>query len=96
VFQVYVVRAEGGKPRQLTEERTTSFGASWSRDGRWIYFASQRSGRFEVWKMPPQGGATVQVTRNGGTVALESRDGRTLYYAKGRDALWGKSAAGRR
>jgi len=55
---------------------------SYSRDGRWIYFASDRTGRFEVWKAPVAGGAAVQVTRNGGFVAFESLDGRYLSYTK--------------
>jgi Tol biopolymer transport system component/tRNA A-37 threonylcarbamoyl transferase component Bud32 len=90
LFQVYMVRADGGKPRQLTSGRFSNFAASWSRDGQWIYFASDRSGRLEVWKMPSQGGAPVQVTRNGGNAALESRDGKTLYYAKDPSTLWRK------
>ena len=31
-------------------------GASWSRDGKWIYFHSDRSGEHQVWKMPAGGG----------------------------------------
>jgi Tol biopolymer transport system component/serine/threonine protein kinase len=89
-WQIYAMRADGGKPRQLTNDQNDNFCASWSRDGRWIYFASRRTGRHEVWKLPSQGGAAVQVTRNGGTTALESRDGKTLYYAKD-DALWQKT-----
>ena len=90
VWRVYIVRADGGKPRPLTDDQSNNFVASWSRDGRWIYFASQRSGRLEVWKMPPQGGAAVQVTRNGGAAAIESRDGKTLYYSKDPNTLWRK------
>ena len=40
--------------------------------------------------MPSQGGAAVQVTRNGGTAPVESRDGKTLYYVKD-NALWRKT-----
>jgi hypothetical protein len=32
----------------------------------------------------------MQVTRNGGKAALESRDGKALYYAKDPYALWRK------
>ena len=39
---------------------------SWSRDGKWIYFASDRSGEYQVWKMPAGGGEAVQLTRKGG------------------------------
>jgi dipeptidyl aminopeptidase/acylaminoacyl peptidase len=62
---------------------------SWSRDGRWIYFDSDRSGRNEIWKIPAGGGQAVQVTRSGGVAALESPDG-NIYYLKGsgRSALF--------
>ena len=55
---------------------------SWSRDGRRVYFASRRSGKYEVWKVQLDGGEPVQVTRNGGHVALESVDGKSVYYTK--------------
>jgi Tol biopolymer transport system component len=64
-FQVYVIRADGGKPRQLTHERTSNFGASWSRDGRWIYFASQRSGMSEVWDADRRPALPLQFRRCG-------------------------------
>ena len=55
---------------------------SWSRDGRWIYFASDRSGKMQVWKTPLDGGPPVQVTTQGGFAPMESYDGKTLYFAK--------------
>ena len=55
---------------------------SWSRDGRWIYFASNRSGRRETWKIPAGGGTALQVTHEGGGPAFESADGEQLYYFK--------------
>jgi len=63
---------------------------SWSRDGRWIYFASNRTGAWQIWKMSSTGGPAEQVTRHGGFAAFESPDGRFLYYAKGLTApgLW--------
>ena len=60
---------------------------SWSRDGKWIYFASNRSGAWQVWRAPSEGGGPEeQVTRLGGFAAFESEDGQYLYYAKGRSA----------
>jgi hypothetical protein len=56
---------------------------SYSRDGQWIYFASERSGDWQVWKVPPAGGSAMQVTHEGGFAALEGLDG-YLYYAKSR------------
>jgi len=63
--------------RQLDEGRVPSF----SRDGKWIYFASDRHDDWQVWKIHRRGGNAVQVTRKGGFAALESSDG-YLYYAK--------------
>ena len=63
---------------------------SWSRDGLWIYFASDRDGTWQVWKMPSTGGPAVQVMHYGGYAAFESPDGKFLYYAKGPNVsgLW--------
>jgi len=35
-----------------------------------------------VWKAPIEGGQAVQVTKNGGREAFESRDGKFVYYSK--------------
>ena len=79
---IYVVSAEGGQPRRVTSDDLTVAAPSWSRDGKWIYFGSERSGTWQLWKIPPEGGQAVQVTRKGGFAALESCDGKTIYYAK--------------
>jgi Tol biopolymer transport system component len=66
------------------------FWSRWSRDGRWIYFASDRSGEYQVWKVPAGGGEAVRVTRKGGFAAFESSDGQWVYYTKNDGArnLW--------
>jgi hypothetical protein len=67
----------------LTTDPASDATAYWSRDGKWIYFASNRTGRLEVWKIPSDGSTReVKVTRNGGWRSRESLDRRTLYYQK--------------
>ncbi len=67
---------------------TNNGAANWSRDGKWIYFYSGHDGgAYQIWKMPFAGGSPVRVTTNGGVYAIESEDGRFLYYAKSR--VWG-------
>jgi Tol biopolymer transport system component/DNA-binding winged helix-turn-helix (wHTH) protein len=87
---IFVIDPEGGLPQRLTTDPADDVVPSWSRDGRWIYFASMRTARWQVWKVPAAGGRAVQVTRQGGFAAFESPDGRTLYYTKGLtvEGLW--------
>lgn len=80
--KIVTMRVRGGAPRMLSADSFHDVCPSWSRDGKWIYFASPRTGTWQVWKMPAGGGAAVQVTQNGGHAALESLDGKYLYYAK--------------
>ena len=55
---------------------------SWSRDERWIYFDSARTGEQQVWKIPANGGEAIQLTQDGGFAPLESPDGKFLHYVK--------------
>lgn len=83
--KILTMNLHGGAPQVLTQDEFHSVCPSWSRDGKWIYFGSHRSGRWQVWKMPSGGGAPVQVTEQGGQAALESLDGKYLYYSKSPD-----------
>lgn len=59
-------------------------GPTWSRDGQWIYYSAPAtgSGRYELWKTPLAGGLAVQVTKEGGYFAVESPDGKSLYFTR--------------
>jgi len=90
-FEIYEISAGGGRPRRLTSSPSLDHVPSFSRDGRWIYFSSNRTGDFQIWKMPVSGGEEVQVTSDGGWIALESPDGADLYYTQTvgeSSALW--------
>jgi Tol biopolymer transport system component/DNA-binding winged helix-turn-helix (wHTH) protein len=80
---VYVVSADGGPARRFVNDTADEGVASWSHDGRWIYYASNRSGTWQVWKRTADGGGQpVQVTKNGGFAPLEAPDGKSIYYTK--------------
>lgn len=83
--EVYTIRSNGGPAQRLTSNAATDAIPNWSRDGKTIYFCSDRTGRFEIWRMPAQGGAPQQVTREGGFTAVESIDGKYLYYSQTRN-----------
>lgn len=93
---VCVVSAEGGNWRRMTTGLSTDSFPVWSRDGRWIYFNSNRSGQEQIWKLPSGGGEAVQVTQQGGYLPFTSPDGKFIYYAKKRGiaGIWRVPAAG--
>ena len=73
----------------MTTESSDDCVPSWSGDGKYLYFASDRGGEQQIWKMPAGGGPAVQVTRQGGYIAFESGDGKYLYYCKAVDpGVW--------
>ena len=79
-YEIQIVSADGGKPERLSGSRGIELSCTWSRDGKWIYFDSDRGGKVQVWKVPAGGGDPVQVTRQEGTCGLESLDGKFVYY----------------
>jgi Tol biopolymer transport system component/DNA-binding winged helix-turn-helix (wHTH) protein len=87
---LFVIDADGGQPQRLTSETSHDVIPSWSHDGQWLYFCSNRSGKLQIWKRPFAGGAAVQLTQQGGMEAFEAPDGKTIYYLKGRGiaGLW--------
>ena len=58
----------------------------WSADGRHLYFESNGSGRFNIWRVPAGGGWPVRMTVADERTALEkpSPDGRWLLYTQDR------------
>jgi Tol biopolymer transport system component/DNA-binding winged helix-turn-helix (wHTH) protein len=87
---IYLVHAAGGQAVRLTDDSSVESRASWSHDGGWIYFRSDRTGAHQIWKIPVSGGPQRQVTINGGFDALETTDGKSLYYVRARytRGLW--------
>ena len=82
--EIYLVDMPDGTPRLMpTIPDADNLSPSWSRDGKWLYFASKRGNEpFQVWRIPVRGGAPIQLTKNGGISPVESPDGRFLYYSK--------------
>lgn len=92
---IFVVSVEGRRIRRITQNPAEDVVPSWSHDGRWIYFASDRSGDFQIYKVSASQGETpsslaVQMTKGGGFNPMESPDGKYLYFAKGvfKRGLW--------
>jgi Tol biopolymer transport system component len=93
---IFVVDVETRAVRPLIRNPSDDIVPSWSADGRWVYFASNRSGSWQVWKTPAEGGRAVPVTTEGGYQALESPDGQFLYFSRtlGVYDIWRRPTAG--
>ncbi|MEZ5391907.1 MAG: hypothetical protein R2724_03290 [Bryobacterales bacterium] len=68
---------------QLTSAEGLSIDPTWSPDGVWVAYASDRGGAMDLWKQPASGGEPVQITRSpeAETQPAWSPDGRTLAFA---------------
>jgi len=58
--------------------------ASLSPDGRWLAYASDRTGRPEIYVQSfPTPGRRIQISFNGGAIPVWASDGRELFYVEG-------------
>jgi len=86
---IFVQDAAGGGAKQLTFGDLNDIVPKWSRDGRTVYFRSNRGGRWQLWKVSAEGGMPQPVTDDDGMAAQESPDGQWLYFTRGlEDGLW--------
>jgi Tol biopolymer transport system component/tRNA A-37 threonylcarbamoyl transferase component Bud32 len=78
---IWAIPAGGGEPFRVAGSRSYEAFPGFSRDGRWMSYVSGESGRQEVYVRPfPGPGGRVQVSVDGGSEPVWSRDGRELYY----------------
>jgi len=74
-----------GKPEIVQETPAVEgLSASVSRDGRWLAYTANSTGRSEIWvRAVPGPGAAVRVSPNGGADPVWARNSRELYYREG-------------
>ncbi len=95
IESIYKVDPLRGRPTAVFAEASNAVVTAWSVDGDWIYFASDRTGDWQIWKIRPGGGDASRVTTNGGFSARETSDGRFLLFTKPAEhGLWQQPIAG--
>jgi serine/threonine protein kinase/Tol biopolymer transport system component len=93
--QIYLIDAEGRNLHMVVSGNYENGVATWSRDGASLYFASNRTGEWQVWRREFPTGRETQITYHGGIAAFESFDGKSLYYSKPEGAgIWSVPVAG--
>lgn len=80
--QIYLIDSEGRNQHLVASGDYENSVPGWSRDGTAIYFASNRTGSWQVWRHNLATGRETQVTHHGGFAAFESYDAKTIYYSK--------------
>ncbi|RMH04931.1 MAG: hypothetical protein D6702_01710 [Planctomycetota bacterium] len=95
---VWTLPAKEGPPRNLTRsDASAERSATWSPDGRWIAFFSDRTGEYELWLTQSDGkGETRRLTDDGGPFKTEivwSPDSKWLIYRDKTGSAWLVEAA---
>jgi hypothetical protein len=78
---IVLLSVDTGEITPLMRTPADEIQARFSPDGRWIAYASDETGRWEVFVEPfPVSGTRSQVSRNGGSQPVWRRDGTELYF----------------
>ena len=80
-WDIWTVDVDGGSLRRLTSTPDSNQ-PSWSRDGQVIYFSSNRTGTYNIWRIPALGGTEEPLTHAGGSLPYESADGKTVLFLR--------------
>lgn len=79
--KIFIMNSDGTERRQLTTGTSHDTSCVASPDGRYIVFASSRSGNFEIWRMNVDGSNLIQLTTSAGSnMPSISPDGRWVIY----------------
>ncbi len=71
---IYVMNSDGTNIRRLTNDKPKDRGVIWSNDGTLLYSYSDRSGKYELWKINLDGSGLEQMTKS-----VESVNGPRLF-----------------
>ncbi len=80
---LFTASLTGAPLQRLTDDAAQDIMPRWSPDGRWIAFISDRGGKYEIWKVRPDGSGLAQMTHEPGKEVIApvwSPDGRKLLY----------------
>lgn len=83
--QVYTVLSSGGIPKLITS-LAPSYLHGWSPDGKWLVFTGGRTNKFDIYKIPAEGGGEIRLTESPGLNDGPefSPDGQFIYFNSSR------------
>ena len=84
---IWMVGHEGAASAFLATE-FNELAPAVSPDGRWLAYASDQSGEYQIYVQPfPEGGAVVPISTGAGTEPVWSRDGTELFFRTGNQMM---------
>jgi Tol biopolymer transport system component len=98
---IFIADADGGNARPIASTPAFEANASFSADGRWIVFSTNRAGSWDVWRARPDGSAPERLVEDPAfdDQAALSPDGRSLAFVSTRSGqadIWIMDIATRR
>jgi eukaryotic-like serine/threonine-protein kinase len=82
--EIWVLRISDRKAQPFLRTLFDEGGPQFSRDGRWLAYISNESGRYEIYVQAyPGPGGKYQISTEGGTEPLWNPNGRELFYRSG-------------
>ena len=90
---IFIADADGRNPKPFLAHPAQDFNASFSRDGKWIVFTSERNGSADIYRAHPDGTALERLTDDPSfdDQAALSPNGRTVAFVSSRSGhaeLW--------
>jgi Tol biopolymer transport system component len=88
VSTIHVARADGSEERPLLRLSALDYNATFSADGRWIAFTSERDGSAELYRVRVDGSSLERLTSDDAydDQAAWSPDGKAIAFASSRDS----------
>jgi Tol biopolymer transport system component len=96
---IHIVNVAGGSPIRITNglfDAADNVVPNWSHDGRSLYFSSNRTGKWQIWRKRISDEGETQITKEGGFNGMESPNGLDLYYVRdaSKTSIWRMSLNG--
>jgi len=86
---LFLLNAAGGAPQKITDDDFDHTSPTWSRDGKNVYFSSNHSGSWQIWRMDLESKIEDQITQSGGALAFECESADCIYLSRrDQSGLW--------